>query len=145
MKNVVLLTGILISVQFVFSQALPGQCYYIGYTYDCNGERKQQSIVVTSCGNATREKYIDTTKSTPINIKVYPNPAQNILTVELGQSVSSVESIVYLYDLQGRVINSQKTNLNILQIDVSELNSGTYYLNVIQGKKHEGFTVMKSN
>ncbi len=141
MKNCIFLIGILFTGLRIFSQTCPA----IAYTYDLNGERLQQSLVVKPCGETSRTKKADSTTTNPLNIKVYPNPAQNMLTVDLGQPVSPVESMVYLYDLQGRIINTQKTTLNMIQIDVSQLNAGEYYLNVIQGKKHAGYTVMKSN
>ena len=65
-------------------------------------------------------------------ISVYPNPANEILNINLGENASQLQQIS-LFDLNGRLINQIKIdNDNNLQnqIDVSNLSSGVYLLEV---------------
>jgi predicted esterase len=56
--------------------------------------------------------------------KMYPNPAQNQLQIDLG--THSMESI-HLYDISGRVVFRQALDLqNTLSIDLSSLSNGLY-------------------
>lgn len=59
---------------------------------------------------------------------VYPNPVSNILNIELENKSTELEKI-HVYDLAGREFFLNKTlNNNIIQVDVSTLFPGTYYI-----------------
>ena len=69
-------------------------------------------------------------------LKVYPNPAQNLLAIEL-KDVEPTLSVLSIFSIEGRllkeiVINSKKTF-----IDISTLDSGTYLVSLVnkEGKK----------
>ena len=77
-----------------------------------------------------------------INLAViaYPNPAADFLTLELKNFEPS--SFQYqLYDIQGKLWQSEKITGNHAHIDVSFLMPGTYFLKVMQGNK--GFKTFK--
>ncbi|MBC8047307.1 MAG: T9SS type A sorting domain-containing protein [Fimbriimonadaceae bacterium] len=63
-------------------------------------------------------------------INVYPNPAQDIVNVELGDNQKG--SIIELYNMLGEKMNVTVTNVEetISSIDVHSLPSGTYLLKV---------------
>jgi len=74
-----------------------------------------------------------------INLKVYPNPASDNLSVSFTQSGSRPVSVL-LYDMLGKVI--QKNNLGIkpagslsTTFNVSKLETGVYIVKVLSGKK----------
>ncbi len=64
------------------------------------------------------------------NVKVFPNPASNIIFIETSISGNGVISIV---DLSGRVIETRELNTGLNSINIELLNSGLYMLK-IQGK-----------
>lgn len=68
--------------------------------------------------------------------KVYPNPAQNQLTVELAE----VEEMAFMSitDMQGRVISQRWTNQSVLEWDTSELTDGIYFISVRIGDRLAG-------
>jgi len=66
------------------------------------------------------------------NLKVYPNPAENTLTVEY-QNIG--ETQIELLDLKGNVVFQTNTLESTLNINVSDLPSGSYILRVIQSGK----------
>lgn len=68
---------------------------------------------------------IDGTKTA--SVRIYPNPANEMLTIELG---SAVNREVSLYTLTGNKVQSWKTVSDRLTIAVSSLSQGVYILQV---------------
>ncbi|RRO20858.1 T9SS type A sorting domain-containing protein, partial [Flavobacteriaceae bacterium 14752] len=65
-------------------------------------------------------------------ISIYPNPANDVLNINLGQNSSQIENFT-LFDLNGRQIYQKQFEDNQTQenqIDVSQLSSGVYLLTV---------------
>ncbi len=60
------------------------------------------------------------------NINIYPNPASNFITIETGTEISNIKIFNYL----GQQVIQENGNTNITQIDVSNLNSGVYFLEI---------------
>ncbi|MGB0392026.1 MAG: T9SS type A sorting domain-containing protein, partial [Salibacteraceae bacterium] len=93
--------------------------------YDWNSPYPDQwdihLLKVDSLGNYTplgEEEIIEPNQS----IGVYPNPAQNQITIT---GVSSYPSQLTVYDVLGRVVLSEVINSPSQQVDVSELPKGT--------------------
>lgn len=68
------------------------------------------------------------------DIKIYPNPANDNLTIQLPENISNISSIV-ITDLTGRVVmsidyNSIKTKNNLIQTCIKPLQNGYYNLTV---------------
>jgi len=60
-------------------------------------------------------------------VKVYPNPANELINLELSQN-SNYE--VEIIDVTGKVLIYKELTENIEQINISELNSGLYFVKV---------------
>jgi hypothetical protein len=74
---------------------------------------------------------------------VYPNPAVNILNVELHQS--NVSATFYLSDLNGKVLLQGQLTATSNKIDISNLSSGIYALTVISAEREpETVKIIKS-
>ncbi len=59
----------------------------------------------------------------------YPNPANNTITISSSENILLSE--VSITDINGRTVNSNKlNNLSEAQINVSELTSGIYFINL---------------
>ena len=66
--------------------------------------------------------------NTQISFTIYPNPVQDILNIEPQLPLETVE----IYNLQGQLISESSKS----RVDVSQLNAGLYFLQVIiDGKK----------
>ncbi|MBM3448542.1 MAG: T9SS type A sorting domain-containing protein, partial [Bacteroidetes bacterium] len=67
------------------------------------------------------------------DLNVFPNPTSEILNMEFGQEMSDLIQID-LYDLTGKKVMSSQNNVsagnNFLQINIAELESGIYFLNM---------------
>jgi thiol-disulfide isomerase/thioredoxin len=61
------------------------------------------------------------------SLNVYPNPANDILNVQL-QLKDGIDYTMYITDIMGAVVSKVNNNTNF--INVSHLNSGMYFLNV---------------
>lgn len=61
---------------------------------------------------------------------IYPNPATSQVTVSLADPAQNI-SAVRVYDLLGKTVLSQKTSDTSLNLEVSALDSGVYFVEVI--------------
>ena len=60
-------------------------------------------------------------------IKLYPNPANDELNVDLGDNLI-YGTTIQMYDVVGKVMFSQKVSQKILKVDISKFPSGMYFL-----------------
>ena len=68
--------------------------------------------------------YLDTENHTLEQLYVYPNPVQNILYIE--NPTNLILSHIQIFDLLGRVVLSEKSNTN--QLNISHLKGGVFYI-----------------
>ena len=121
-----------------------GKLVYSGdslYVYD-----KAQTLVFSDLlANVQHVRFSDEQPSTPTNVentqggsalqvKVYPNPTQEVLHVENAQS-----EVLRLYTMDGRLVGTQAVENGSAQVDMAELPAGNYLL--LCGK--ESFQVIK--
>lgn len=74
------------------------------------------------------------------HIKVYPNPTKDLLTI----TTDSLLSRINITDINGRVVMNQKVSSNSnLELDLSSLNKGMYFVNVQTDTGSETVKVVK--
>lgn len=76
-------------------------------------------------GPVTVEITVSITENNEIAFVLYPNPAENIVTIE---SVKDAE--IKIYSVNGQLVSQQNIAEGINNIDISELNAGLYFINV---------------
>jgi hypothetical protein len=64
------------------------------------------------------------------SISVYPNPANNVVNIKADSEIKSVE----IYDLQGRILQISQTNENNPVLDISNKQTGIYFLKITSEK-----------
>ncbi|VXC28175.1 Por secretion system C-terminal sorting domain-containing protein [Flavobacterium sp. 9AF] len=73
----------------------------------------------------------DTSLSTSVfdlnNFKAYPNPVKDILNLEYSSDMTSVS----IFNMIGQEVINQKVNATSANINMTELNSGAYIVNVV--------------
>ncbi|MCX6351586.1 MAG: T9SS type A sorting domain-containing protein [Bacteroidetes bacterium] len=74
--------------------------------------------------------------------KFYPNPCSGNLNVALPQDNTSYN--VSLFDVQGKLMLSQKVEANDLQMDISTLKNGIYILQCSNGEKMQTGRIVKN-
>jgi len=76
------------------------------------------------------------------NISLYPNPVINNITIDIakGGKVSAVK----VYNVLGEIlINQAVNNLSKYELNITELESGIYFLEIHTGK--DGIVIKKLN
>jgi len=68
------------------------------------------------------------------DIKIYPNPTNNTITIELP-TCDNCQTKYIIYDLSGRKVLENKITNSKNIISVSELSAGTYFIKVIDSNK----------
>jgi hypothetical protein len=68
-------------------------------------------------------------------ISVYPNPTQGIININCKNTISSIQ----LYDIQGRIVQTNLVNENQTILDISNQSNGMYFVKITsaQGTKVE--------
>ncbi|MDP4953292.1 MAG: phospholipase D-like domain-containing protein [Flavobacteriales bacterium] len=67
--------------------------------------------------------------SAGIDMKVYPNPAQNVLNLQLNE-LAQENMIISLSDLSGKIVGQWNMNSNFLQIETAAFSRGMYILSI---------------
>lgn len=75
----------------------------------------------------------------PASIKVYPNPVQQVLTIESAQSISQIR----LLTITGKLLMEKINGTN--SVDLSHLPAGIYFLQLHIGDKNYITRVVKAN
>jgi hypothetical protein len=86
---------------------------------------------VGSPGNATADISIE--ESLLNGVSIYPNPAHDVLFIELAGESDKTE--IEIYSIGGQKLFTSSFNSNTYQINVSELNSGLYLMKLTRGDK----------
>ena len=102
-----------------------GLAYYRLRQIDFNGTEEIYGPISVSC---------EASKSSMI---VYPNPNNGSFTIEISSDEIHTHANLYLTDMTGKLISSQKVNVAIgttqIMIDDLELQKGTYLVTLIGG------------
>ena len=99
------------------------------------------SILPTSCGNcaptsqpvilANNQHNVDesTLESEMIQVSIFPNPAEDYLTIDMSTIVSKK---MYIHDHTGKLIRAKSYNGKSLdKLDISTLEEGTYVISIV--------------
>ena len=77
------------------------------------------------------------------NIKIYPNPTSNTLTLDIGNQ--KIDKIA-IYSIDGKLIEILPINSSITAINVSYLQNGIYYCRLFEGENNTSrikFTIIR--
>jgi uncharacterized repeat protein (TIGR01451 family) len=64
------------------------------------------------------------------SISVYPNPTKGTVNINCSNTIQSVQ----LYDIQGRILQTNLVNENQAVLDISNQSNGVYFLKIISDK-----------
>lgn len=78
-----------------------------------------------------------------IGVKTWPNPAKDRMTVELTEAVPG--GMLDIYNMEGKLVTSQKVGGTVSTIDVSGLADGQYHYKLIDGRtiQNTGFFMIR--
>ena len=78
---------------------------------------------------STTTKATENIVSSNKNISIYPNPTENLLTIDI-KNLDSVNLTYYIYDISGKLMYKGFVESRLNSIDISTLTNGVYLLNV---------------
>lgn len=114
--------------------------YLIGPTF--YGTKTGSKVTTISETVTTYNPSNGLTEQTAIDVKVFPNPSNDVLIVQLSDLIVS-DVPVYLIDMNGKII-SEKTiaqGSTIVYFDVSTLYSGNYLIKIGSGQNQKSLPV----
>jgi hypothetical protein len=113
---------------------------YNEYTYDLSAYNGQAVYIAIRCVSADQfgfmvDDFSVTTNALGVNeslankFSTYPNPVDNVINVSNNYNV--VLTDVNITDINGRIVKTLNVNnLSEVQMNVSDLNSGVYFMNI---------------
>lgn len=78
---------------------------------------------------------IDLKEIQGLGMTIYPNPASKIVNIELDQELTTEGYHMVLIDPFGKELNTQLLQSNHVQMDVSELAAGMYYIQIMNNSE----------
>jgi len=82
------------------------------------------------------EEVVSVDELTSSDISIFPNPANDVFTVDLGNYASTMQELSYkLIDMTGRVVETNGFVTTRDVINVTHLQSGMYSLHIFKGKE----------
>jgi hypothetical protein len=75
-------------------------------------------------------------------INIYPNPTKVEVTIRFD-NIQEGQHTLEVLDATGRVLNSQKLNNNAIQVNLSNYETGIYFIKIANGNNESVHRVMK--
>lgn len=74
------------------------------------------------------------------SLSYYPNPVNNEFTIKTQKNIQEIK----IYNTVGQVVKSFSLNMNVTHLDLSQLETGTYFVKVIIDGKPETLRIVKA-
>ena len=78
-----------------------------------------------------------------VNMRVYPNPTQGKVCVELMDVSETTESFMKVYDSRGHKIYEKRGNGSSMEVDISKYPAGYYIVELIVNEERTTWKVVK--
>jgi hypothetical protein len=75
--------------------------------------------------------------------KIFPNPASNEIYIAIDTNLEK-DAQAFIYDIQGRQVQSAKIEDNVQTINIQDLNQGNYIVKVLNGKYETTAKLLKN-
>ena len=107
---------------------------FSGNNWTTFGEDVDGELYIAGIGSDTVFKIVDASLSVDendaFNVKLFPNPANNEITLDISNSTMILQSI-NIYSVQGKLISSiSDFNTQSISISTKELTSGMYFVEI---------------
>ncbi|HKJ40528.1 MAG TPA: T9SS type A sorting domain-containing protein [Sunxiuqinia sp.] len=145
MKQLLIISIVLLSVVIpVISQAQTT----VEYTYGNSGNRKTRTVITLKSASLNSDSLKANDFNKPLDDKVglqktriYPNPTQGIVRVDLP-SLKEQEASIRVHDSQGRLILHQSASTSN-RVDLSGFPSGWYIMIIRIGQVKKEWKIIK--
>lgn len=125
-------------ILMIFSLEMSSSGQNIKYAYDAAGNRIKREIVLQTRTNpqneAKKESYSEMLSQR--EIRIYPNPTDGQLKVEISNLDQSDECNLSIFNANGQNVQSVKSKSSVAEFDISNQPKGIYILVIlINGEK----------
>jgi hypothetical protein len=111
---------------------------YYAQVYGYNGANSATSCYTLRVQLGTASRGSDITPDDVQKVAVYPNPANNVVNIDLTGVKGKSE--VSMFDVNGRLVLRREVNTVKTQLDISALPAGVYMIRVKNGVKEVSMT-----
>ncbi|MDP3915210.1 MAG: T9SS type A sorting domain-containing protein [Bacteroidota bacterium] len=146
MKTLYLLACLLVAV--LFSASAHAQTNF-GFTYDASGNRLTRAVILlksaTIPGDSLQAKKTEKTLEDQIGLqktRIYPNPTKGLLRIDFP-SLSDTESMIRVYDPNGRLIVQKPAISTGNDVDLSAHPAGFYIMVIHIGQEKKEWKIIK--
>ncbi len=118
----------------------------VSFGYDNAGNRVSRVIVLGLRSAQEEDTSIEAVYSEvlqKIEIRIYPNPTEGLLKVDIQNLPEKQTASIHVYNLSGRLLLTKKGISGITDIDLSEYPAGTYLLKIIAGEEQTEWKIIK--
>ena len=114
------------------------------YSYDNAGNRIKREIVVKtkSLPDESDPEYYSEMLSEK-NIRIYPNPTEGHLKVEIVGWNNSDRGIIQLFNAVGQLILNEQVSSSFTELDISSRTNGFYVLHITLNGKETSWKIIK--
>ena len=120
----------------------------VEYGYDAAGNRIRRSVQYKTNGiKKTKKSRKDVLKELEITTQtmVYPNPTKNLIYLRVNNEITAAkEKQFIIYDNLGRMVMDQEIDNTLMEINVSGLKEGVYYLVVKYDDHQKDWKIIKN-
>ncbi|MDR1090410.1 MAG: T9SS type A sorting domain-containing protein [Prevotella sp.] len=114
----------------------------IQYAYDAAGNRIKREIVLTKSASETESSFF-TEELAQRTIKIYPNPTEGQLKVEVSDFEDCKSVNLTIVNMQGQVVLRKKMNSATDDLDISGKASGLYVLRINIDGEYSSWKIIK--
>ena len=142
-KTILLGFFAILYLQVVYSQNK------VSYGYDAAGNRTSRTIIYPPpkpAPAAIEEEQPAAVYSevfSGIELKIYPNPTDGLLKVEIHNLPENQTADILLYNLSGNLISSHREVNDFVTLDISAQPPGTYLMRIIAGEYRTEWKIIK--
>lgn len=119
----------------------------IEISYDDAGNRIMRKVMPVSMMASGGDNHNDSTyyidRMESIQMKVYPNPTQGIVHIELQSTTDITDNGIRVFDSKGRIICEKSGDGNTMEIDLKHYPSGYYIVDLYANKERTTWKIVK--
>ena len=119
----------------------------IAYRYDAAGNRISRTIVLSTISAPApleeKPQVIYTEVFADIQLKIYPNPTDGLVKVEIFNLPEGQTAQIWLYAMSGQLITSFNEVSKAVDINISGQPAGIYVMRIVAGKFRTEWKIIK--
>lgn len=132
---------------FFLSIALVGPLHSqnkVKYAYDAAGNRTERIIVLATKSAETETETFFTEELAERTIKIYPNPTDGFLKVEIGNTEGIKNCTITISAMNtGKQVKKQRATLPVTDIDISNQPFGVYVMLINIDGEYTSWKIIK--